>query len=539
MTRPRRVTLSVLLLAFAVLLAAACGSATETKDDSPVSPEATATAAPTPTLTSAPEVKDTATPDTSPIETTVTSPTSLEGRKSLMDQLLHGTATPGHSNVEEAISAVQQVLASGDSSFVPVLHELLALPLTRVGLSFNRDFVLPALEELTGQSFGYDIRAWTEWLGRQDDITVPEGFVGWKGEFFSKVDRRFKDFFVDKETGQPFSGDKVKLDVTQIAWGGVLKDDGTGLRSIPALVNPAMTTPELATYLLNDDRVFGISINGDSRAYPLRIMNAHEMFNDMIGGLPVALAYCTLCGAGILYDTTVDGTVYIFRTSGLLYKSNKLMYDTNTNTIWNQFTGEPVLGELADSGIKLEILPVTITTWSDWRASHPDTTVLSITTGYQRSYAPEGDPNAVYTEYFARPVTMFPVPERDDRLETKAVVYGLQINGATRAYAVDRLKEEPVVNDSLEGVNVVLVTNPETGAVRVYERVDLTFSSMREEDGVSLVSDDRGEDWRVEESALVNVSDLERRLERISGHAGFWFAWYAFHPDTTIYGDEG
>ena len=399
--------------------------------------------------------------------------------------------------------------------------------------------MLPALRELTGQEFTYDLIAWREWQGRQPDITVPRSFAQWKGDLFAVLDPRFRDFFVDPETGEQFTQEKVRLDLTKINWGGVLKDDGSGISSIPALVNPTMISPEEASYLRDHDRVFGVSINGDVRAYPLRIMNWHEMANDVVGGKPVALAYCTLCGAGILYDTTVSDTVYTFRTSGLLYISNKLMYNLNTNTIWNQFTGDPVLGELADSGIKLQIIPITLTTWDEWLSTHPETKVLDIDTGYVRNYSSEGDPGAAYTGYFASPNTMFPVADRDDRLETKALIYGLEINDKFRAYPVEELKKEPVVSDILGSVNVVLVTEPTTGGVRAYERGQHRFLSLQESEGITLVLDDEGQTWTVEESTLVKVDDGAERLPRIPGHAAFWFGWYAVHPETTVYGVDG
>ena len=125
-------------------------------------------------------------------------------------------------------------------------------------------------------------------------------------------------------------------------------------------------------------------------------------------------------------------------TSGLLSRSNKIMYDRATNSLWQQFTGEPVVGPLADSGIKLSFFPVLLTTWKEWAAEHPDTTVLSIYTGvYPRSsYRPESNPQAIYYVYFNSPDTMFPVPNRSPVLETKDVVLGLSLGDTHKAYPV-------------------------------------------------------------------------------------------------------
>lgn len=125
------------------------------------------------------------------------------------------------------------------------------------------------------------------------------------------------------------------------------------------------------------------------------------MSNDVVGGVPVALAYCTLCGSGILYDKRVAGRTepLEFGSSGFLYRSNKLMYDQETHSLWNQFTGRPVVGALTESDIELKILPVAISTWGKWRSRHPQTKVLSIETGYARDYTP-GRP---YGTYFDSP----------------------------------------------------------------------------------------------------------------------------------------
>ena len=137
-----------------------------------------------------------------------------------------------------------------------------------------------------------------------------------------------------------------------------------------------------------------------------------------------------------MYSAKIDGQPTTFGTSGLLYRSNKVMYDRLTNSLWQQLTGEPVVGPLADSGIKLSFFPVELTTWGEWMARHPDTTVLALETGVYapEQYEHESDPRATYNDYFASPFTMFPVWERSDALETKAIVLGLSLGGESRAY---------------------------------------------------------------------------------------------------------
>ena len=151
-----------------------------------------------------------------------------------------------------------------------------------------------------------------------------------------------------------------------------------------------------------------------------------------------------------------------FGTSGMLYRSNKLMYDRATETLWRQFLGEPVVGPLANSGIKLEKFPITLTTWGEWRASHPDTTVLHVDTGvYDASfYVPEDDPFAIYYNYFNSSDTMFPVWLQSEALATKAQVLGVLLGGVPKAYHIEALAETPVLNDSIGRSGLVVVTEP-------------------------------------------------------------------------------
>ncbi len=493
-------------------------------------PSSTLPPTPTPPMpsTGSPEAGETEAPDEGGL--------SQDEIEALMYRLINGRRE--FSDTSGQLIVLGVIEASEDLSFVPVLAELIQVPLTREELAFNDSVVIPVLEKITGQTFGYDGKAWVEWLVGQPDIVPPDAYLKWKVDLLSQVDSRFRDYFVDKETDQLYPREKIRLELPLVVWGGVLQDDGSGL-SIPALVNSPMIAAAEAAYLKDDDRVFGVSINGDSRAYPLMIMNWHELANDVVGGVPVALAYCTLCGSGILFDSSVDGTTYTFRTSGLLYKSNKLMYDLDTKTLWNQFTGEPAIGELADSGITLKALPITLTTWGDWLASHPETNVLNINTGFLRNYVSEGSQGAAYNDYFSDPELWFPLSDHDDRLWPKTVVFGLAIDGDARAYPTERMKLAPVVNEIIGVTGVVLITNPTTGAVRAYERKGLRFLEVVGGEGEELLRDDAGGEWRIEEAAIVSTGGSGLRLDRIAGRTAFWFAWRSFHPETLIYGEEG
>ncbi|NJN44361.1 MAG: DUF3179 domain-containing protein [Anaerolineae bacterium] len=443
-----------------------------------------------------------------------------------MDQLLIVEKSQGRE-------IIASILESGDTRFIAVFLELLRAK--QIGLPGGGDFddYVHGLESLSGQLLGGDWAAWVEWYGGTD-LVPPPGFVGWKGELLSLIDTDFADFLKDEYAST--------IRVEEIMWGGVVVD------GIPALDNSPMILANEADYLTLEEPVFGISINGDHRAYPLRILDWHEMANDIVGGVPVSLAYCTLCGAGVAFDGRApNGETYTFGSSGFLFRSNKLMYDRQTRTLWNQLTGEPVLGPLVGTDVKLNLLPIVLTTWADWLLQHPDTLVLSENTGFSRPY----EPGAAYGDYFAFADTMFPVWQRSDLLPAKSRIFALQIDGIPKAYPVETLDREILVNDTLGGVNLLLITargqvtvngnNLRVGSVsynaggevRAYERGDHEFSLGP---AVDTLLDERGLTWQVTEEGLNGPQD--EFLPRIPGHLAYWFGWYAFFPKTLIYGIE-
>ncbi len=366
--------------------------------------------------------------------------------------------------------------------------------------------VMDAIQKLTGEK----ITTWREgmlWQEVHPKVVPHPSYRSLKLRYFANTDPTFLQFFDPEAT----SRDKMKIRLEEITWGGV-KVDG-----IPSLDNPRMIDAKDADYLLGTDLVFGVAINGDIRAYPLRIMGWHEMFNEVIGGVSVALAYCTLCGSGILFETAVEGRdkPLIFGSSGFLYRSNKLMFDRETKSLWNQFTGEPVAGPLVDEGIKLKILPVTITSWGKWKAQNPETKVLSLETGHSRDYGS----GVVYKDYFASPSLMFPTTVRDESvLKRKDYVFGIREFGAAKAWALRAFKEEPVINDTVGQTNVVLLGDADTRTVRAYQRKDQTFA----QDETGRLSGPGGT-WTVSENFLTGPAG--ERLARVPGHISYWFAW--------------
>ncbi len=370
-----------------------------------------------------------------------------------------------------------------------------------------------AVAELAGEP---NVSTWHQWMLWQEahpEIPSLPGYDRFKAEALALIDPEFRRFL----------GPGIKHDIRleEIAWGGVVKD------GIPALINPTFVPASSVTWLTEGELVFGVAINGDVHAYPLRIMDWHEMADDVVGDVPVALAYCTLCGSGILFDTRVPGREkpLTFGSSGFLYRSNKLMYDHETHSLWNQFTGRPVVGPLTGSGIELKILPIAITSWAEWRARHPDTKVLSLETGHQRPYVP-GLP---YGEYFASPGLMFPAVVRDKRLQPKDHVYGIRTEEGAKAWPIAVFDSRMVINDAIGSLDIVLIGDRVTRTVRAYEGQGRDFEAGP--DTESVVSG--GVVWRVTEDGLVGPAG--ETLPRLPGHVAYWFAWAGYLPEAELY----
>ena len=374
-----------------------------------------------------------------------------------------------------------------------------------------------ALAKLSGEERPKDWHGWMLWQEAHPEIKPFDGFAEFKADVYRRIDPNFDVFL--------YPDIKHDIRLEEIAWGGVRKD------GIPALTNPRLIAADAASYLRDDELVFGVSINDDVRAYPFRIMDWHEMFNDVIGGVPVSLAYCTLCGSGILFETTVEGRdkPFVFGSSGFLYRSNKLMYDQETHTLWNQFTGRPVVGTLTGSGIELKTRPVTITSWKDWRAANPETKVLSLETGYTRDYRP----GAPYARYFNSPDLMFPALVERKELKAKDYVFALRSSGTEKAWPVSAFKNGKVINDTAGVLDLVLIGDAKTRTVRAYRSEGRKFSAA-DKDLWTLKADDG--QWMVTEEALIGPKG--ETLDRLPGHIAFWFAWSGYMGDAGEYGGD-
>ena len=370
------------------------------------------------------------------------------------------------------------------------------------------------LEAVTKAQPGEGWEDWMLWQEAHPEIESFEGFDAFKADLFSLIDVNFRLFLR--------RGVKHEIRLEEIVWGGVRKD------GIPALNDPKHLSPAGATYITDDELVFGVEINGDVRAYPLRMLDWHEMFNDVIGGVPVALAYCTLCGSGILFETLVEGRAerFVFGSSGFLFRSNKLMYDQETHSLWNQFTGRPVVGPLTGSDIELNVRPVAITTWKHWLARHPDTKVLSLDTGFDRDYTPVRP----YASYFSSSDLMFPALVEDTRLKPKDYVFALRSGVHEKAWPLSEFAGGRVINDRIGTLDIVLIGDAASRTVRAYDARGRDFTATS---GDADTVESEGRRWAIEEQSL--TSEDGQTLPRLPGHIAYWFAWSGYKSEAPLY----
>jgi hypothetical protein len=436
---------------------------------------------------------------------------SSEAGYGLLRRLVAGPAA-------ERREAARALAAARDPSLVPGLVDAyFFLP------RGERAEALAALAALTGERPGDRYHDWVELVERRQDLAAKPGYLGFKGELLARIDPRFKTLLYD--------GAPARIRPEEIVFGGV------PLEGIPALDRPAHVPAAAAgaRYLTDSERVFGASVKGEARAYPLRILDWHEMVNDVLGGEPVTLSYCTLCGAGVLYATrAAAGEAYTFGTSGLLYRSNKLMVDRQTLTLWGNLTGEPALGRLAAGTARLAVLPVVVTTWKEWRARHPETTVLALDPEMERRWGYSYLPGAAERR---RAGVAFPVWPRSGALDPRAEVYAVRLGERAKAYPVERALARGVINDRLGDEPLVVVADPGSGAVRAYRRGGRTFAPRPGGAAGELVDGD-GRRWTAGEEALAPAEPGPEAapLERLPGHVSFWLGWYAFFPHSELYG---
>lgn len=392
----------------------------------------------------------------------------------LFDSLLEGVST----------EPISRLGASGDPRIAWLFADLLRF----FQQGATTEALVSAFEEVTET----DLPAGLRWGPVTDrliawDVPAPPDYVRWKRVPFEVIEPAWQPFFDDAD---------ADVDWRLVSWGGVLIDDRPIDETdepcpdgcIPALNDPAVTDADGGDWYPDDRLVFGIVINGEARAYPRNIMEVHEMVNDTLGGRRIGVPYCTLCGSAQAWFTDLDGDAPLeLRTSGLLSRSNKVMYELNTFSVFDTFLGTALSGPLQDQGVQLDPVPVVTATWADWKAAHPDTTIIAEDGGLGRSYSL--DPLGGRDD----DGPIFPIGDVDQRLGAQDQVLG--IVGPEGPVAFDVV----AATDALAAGQAV-----EAAGVRVLS------------DGAGLVAE------------LVDGGEA-------ASHQAFWFAWSQFHPSTELW----
>ena len=330
---------------------------------------------------------------------------------------------------------------------------------------------------------------------------------------------------------------KRSIPYNEIFSGGVPRD------GIPPIDDPKFVTVEDADQWLEaKEPVIALEIAGEARAYPLQILTWHEIVNDTVAGLPVAATFCPLCNSAIVFDRRLDGVVYDFGVSGNLRNSDLIMWDRQTQSWWQQLTGEAIVGQL--TGAQLAILPATIVAWQDFKDTYPQGQVLSRDTGHRRNYG--SNPYVGYDEVGQSPFLFF--GESDDRLLATERVAAVTVGEDAAAFPFTFLEEERVVNYPLGGEELAVFFKPgtrsaldqrsiadsrEVGATGIFLRElngqTLTF----EADGGEFVDLETGTGWNIFGQG-VSGPHVGEQLTPVPHANHFWFAWAAFRPDTVV-----
>jgi hypothetical protein len=346
-------------------------------------------------------------------------------------------------------------------------------------------------------------------------------------------------------TTQPTPGDPEELPVPRSE---LVR--AAGRDEIPAITEPAFEsnwegitltrvwwgtgeTFEVTVELLSEDRVIGVVRDGRARAYPLKILNWHEAVNDEFDG-PLLVTYCPLCGSGITAERIVDGSETTFGVSGLLYRSNQVLYDEQTDSYWAQLLAKAIRGSM--TGSTLRLVPSELTTWEAWKQRHPETEVLlpapfSKTVGNSRPAPYRRNP---YDKYAATGETVEGADSRDGQLHPKAEVLGVRHDGEAVAYPLERVSAAGVVNDTVGGRPIVVASTPTSQLVAYDRRIDGEPLQFSEGDAETMLSDDTR--WQIKNGRGTAGTHKGAELTPLDDAIQlYWFAWREFEPNTSVY----
>jgi len=314
-------------------------------------------------------------------------------------------------------------------------------------------------------------------------------------------------------------------------------DGGPGKDGIPALENPLMISSDEATGLSDEDLVVGVLFDGEARAYSHQVLDWHEIINDQVGKQPIALTYCPLTGTAINWSRNISGVITTFGVSGLLYNSNLIPYDRNTDSKWSQMLNRSVEGSLI--GLSATILPAIETSWGTWKKMYPSTLVVSTNTGHDRPYGSYPYIAPGDFDYRYEPFLIFPVAREDDRIPRKERVLGVQDRGVIQIYRFTDFQDDiAVFQDDLNFKEIVIAGSAELNFLVAYraslkDGTRLDFLALSGDDLPGIMTDQLGNTWDVLGQAVSGPNTGEQ-LSRPKSYIGYWFAWAAFNQEIEI-----
>ena len=310
-------------------------------------------------------------------------------------------------------------------------------------------------------------------------------------------------------------------------------DGGPGKDGIPSIDNPNFISVDQVDFLNDSDLIIGFREASTVRGYPHPILDWHEIVNDDVGNARIAITYCPLTGTATGWNRVIDGTETTFGVSGLLYNTNLIPYDRNTDSNWSQMRLDCVQGAL--KGTAVDLFQVVETTWATWKELYPDSEVMSTNTGFSRNYRvyPYGDYRTNDNSL------IFPVANEDGRLGRKERVLGVQVGAFTKAYQISSFSPSggvEVRQEDLGGEPVVVAGSASENLAVAYKSTlngeALTFQPGDLSTGV-LMTDQNGNEYDVFGYATAGPAK-GAQLGRVKSYIGFWFAWAAFFPNLAL-----
>lgn len=403
--------------------------------------------------------------------------------------------------------ALARIVASRDRRFVAPLVDMLWLD-----LGWERS-VREALEAVSGQRFA-TAADWYSAIER-DPPPLPDGYGEWKGRLLSVVDPRFAELV-------PKDGSGIRPERLIWAFGDTRSPTISSAKTIRASEE---------RYLAASDIVFGLRLNTDSRAYPERILAWHGVAQDRAGGTDIVVFHCLPCGGAAAYRRAAsDGRSYTFGIANLVTGSRRLVFDAETMSLWDPVNGRVIAGPLAAKNVSLTAVPMTRTAWGEWKDRYGAGVVLALDTGFVRDYA-EG--SALRGEGgLERP--QFPFASLDPRFAAKVRVVGVNLGGVWRAYPVEAIEQARMVQETVAGVTVVLISAGPGKGVQVYDAQGTRFERVTGTGASLEVSDREGGRWFIDDERLLNARNGRTR-PALASTSVWWFAWAGAHPDTTIW----